>query len=160
MRCRKSSEVEANRAGNVLRCPGPTIMDQERRKGLLIELWRKLVAEEYTTCLCAICGNDFDRGNVFPMVSCDDGTHIGHMCPACLDDLNRRKRDAQDPTLRNWPASGWPTPLALQVARRRYPEPVFETHDELLAAAPDRATEESIFEAAIVWGMEPENLLA
>ncbi len=28
---------------------------------MLIEMWRKVVGEDYWSTHCAICGNDFDR---------------------------------------------------------------------------------------------------
>ena len=76
---------------------------------MLIErLWRKVLASDYSVTTCAICGNDFDRGIVFPVAKTDDGAELGEMCPTCLEYLNRRKEDAEDPTLDNWPARGCP----------------------------------------------------
>src|SRR5215212_2183175 len=124
---------------------------------MLIELWRKVFAEDYAHCCCGICGNDFDRGNVFPVAAADDGAELGEMCPVCLQYLNRRKMDAEDPTLGNWPARDWPTPQDLEEARRRYPEHMFETSADLLAASTDRETEEEIYRASVVWRMEREN---
>ena len=66
---------------------------------MLIEMWRKVVGEDYQSTCCAICGNDFDRGNVFPVAFSDHGDELGEMCSECLDYLNRRKLDAEDPTL-------------------------------------------------------------
>jgi hypothetical protein len=125
---------------------------------MIIELWRKMVATEYSGCSCAICGNDFYRGNVFAVAAGDQGEELGEMCPVCLEHLNRRKRDAEDPTLDNWPARGWPTPQDLEQARRRYPEPMFETEDDLLAAAEDRAADAEIYEASFVWKMKREKV--
>jgi hypothetical protein len=81
------------------------------------------------------------------------------MCPTCLDYLNRRKLDSEDPTRGNWPARGWPTTEVLERLRRRYPEPMFDTEEELLAATTDRAAEERIYERALVWRMEREHEL-
>jgi hypothetical protein len=83
---------------------------------------------------------------------------VSQMCPTCLQYLNLRKMDAEDPTLGNWPARDWPTTELLESFRRRYPEPMFETSDDLLAAATDRETEEEIYQASIVWRMEPERV--
>src|SRR5215218_3491608 len=125
---------------------------------MIIELWRKVIATDYSSTSCGICGNDFDRGCVFPVAAADDGAELGEICPTCLQYLNRRKEDAEDPTLGNWPARDWPTPQDLDEARRRYPEPVFETSDDLLAAATDRDAEEEIYRASVVWRMEPERV--
>src|SRR5215211_6192245 len=105
---------------------------------MIIELWRKVIATDYSSTSCGICGNDFDRGCVFPVAAADDGAELGEICPTCLQYLNRRKEDAE--------------------ARRRYPEPVFETSDDLLAAATDRDAEEEIYRASVVWRMEPERV--
>ena len=123
---------------------------------MLIELMRKLVGTDYSTTSCVVCGNDVELGSVYAVATGDQGQQMGEMCPTCLDYLNRRKEDAEDPTLGNWPARGWPTVEDLKRLRFRYPEPMFETHDELLAAAPDRAAEFKIHEATTVWRMEPE----
>ncbi len=56
-----------------------------------------------------ICGNDFARGNVYPVAMDDKEGELGEMCLVCLDYLNARKHDGDDPTLDNWPARGWPT---------------------------------------------------
>ncbi len=40
---------------------------------MLIELWRKVVATDYAHNCCAICGNDFDRGAVYPVAFSDHG---------------------------------------------------------------------------------------
>ena len=66
---------------------------------MLIELWRKVLADDYTTACGAIGGNDFDRGSVFAVASTDNGYQGGEMCDVCLDYLNRRKTDAED---RRW----------------------------------------------------------
>ena len=55
---------------------------------------------------------------------------------------------------------GWPTPENLEETRRRYPEPMFETEGDLLAAAEDRAADAEIYEASFVWRMEREKVLA
>src|SRR5215211_6111438 len=116
---------------------------------MIVELWRKVIATDYSTTSCGICGNDFDRGSVFPVAAADDGAELGEMCPVCLDYRNRRKEDAEDPTLGNWP-----TPQDFEEARRRYPEPMFETSDDLLAASADLDAEEEIYRASVVWRME------
>lgn len=125
---------------------------------MLIELWRKVVAEDYVITCCAICGNDFDRGNVFPVAKADAGDLLEEMCPTCLDYLNRRKEAAEDPRSGNWPSREWPTLADLEAARRRHPEPMFKTNKELLAAATDRDVEADIYEASVVWRMEPERV--
>jgi hypothetical protein len=127
---------------------------------MLIELMRKLVATDYSITPCVICGNDFDLGSVYAQATGDRGEQMGELCPTCLDYLNRRKEDAEDPTLDNWPARGWPTVEVLERLRRRHPEPMFETYDELLAAATDRAADDRIHEATMVWRMERENEMA
>jgi hypothetical protein len=48
----------------------------------------------------------------------------------------------------------------LERLRRRYPEAMFDTEEELLAAATDRAADERIYGAAVVWRMERESELA
>jgi len=95
---------------------------------------------------------------VFPVAAADDGAELGDMCPVCLDYLNRRKEDAEDPTLGNWPARDWPTTELLESFRRRYPEPMFAAEDDLLAEATDREREEEIYRASVVWRMEPERV--
>ena len=70
---------------------------------MLIELWRKVLATDYSRTCCGICGNDFERGTVFPMAFTDHRESIGEMCPPCLDYVNRRKRDGGDPTGRPRP---------------------------------------------------------
>jgi hypothetical protein len=76
------------------------------------------------------------------------------MCPTCLEYLNRREGDAEAPARNNWPNRDWPTREFLEEARRRYPEPMFETSDELTAAATDEAADRRIYEASRVWAME------
>jgi hypothetical protein len=122
---------------------------------MLIELWRKVVATEYTHCLCAVCGNDFDRGTVYPVAFSDQGYELGEMCLLCLDYLSRRKKDAVDPAWDNWPARGWPTLQDLEELRRRYPEPMYADHDAL-AAFTDWVGEDAIYAESVVWAMERE----
>ncbi len=125
---------------------------------MLIELWRKMVAEDYRSTCCVICGNDFELGSVYPVVAGDQGQELMEMCLTCLDYLNRRKVDPEDPTFDNWPARDWPTLEDLEDARRRYPEPMFETYEEMLTACPDFDTEDEILAAQIVWRMERERV--
>jgi hypothetical protein len=123
---------------------------------MVIELWRKVVATEYSTCTCAICANDFDRGIVSAWAfNADRNTDIGDVCPTCLDYLSRRAQDAKDPAYMSWP-----TLRDLEEARRRYPEPLFATDDELLAAATDCEADDKIYEASVVWRAEPEHARA
>lgn len=127
---------------------------------MIIELWRKVVATEYSIPCCAICGNDFNRGSVSAVAKHDDGGEMGDVCPTCLDYLNRRKQNAEDPTLGNWPARTWPSLEDLEEARRRYPFPLFATTDDLLAAATDRDADEKIYTASVVWRVAPESVPA
>lgn len=121
---------------------------------MLIELWRKETAEDYSITTCAICGDDFDRGSVFPVIFADQGEDLGEMCPTCLGYLNRRKVDAENPIRRgNQPACDWPTLEALEEARRRYPTAMFETSEDLLAAADGPQGEEKVYADTIVWEM-------
>jgi hypothetical protein len=90
-----------------------------------IELWRKFIGTDYLTTCCAVCGNDFARGDVYPVAMDDKEGGLGEMCLVCLDYLNARKHGGDDPTLENWPAREWPTLGGLEEARRRYPEPMF-----------------------------------
>jgi len=138
--------------------PDVWTIHENRRRTMLIELWRKVLAEDYTTCSCGICGNDFDRGSVFPVAAADDGAELGEMCPMCLHYLNLRKMDAEDPTLGNWPARDWPTPQDLDEARRRYPEPMFANAAELKASFTDADEELEVYEASVVWRMEHERV--
>ncbi len=126
---------------------------------MLIEMWREVVGEDYWSTCCAICGNDFDRGNVFPVALSDHGDELGEMCPECLDYLNRRKVDAEDPTQGNWPARGWPSLEDLEEARRRYPEPMYASRDDLTVAFTDADAEDDIYAASVVWRMEREKPL-
>ncbi len=80
------------------------------------------------------------------------------MCPTCLDYLNRRKNDDEDPTLGNWPARDWPTLEDLEDARRRYPEPIFETMDDLVAAAVDFEADARLTEQTVIWRMKRERV--
>jgi hypothetical protein len=125
---------------------------------MLIELCRKVLADDYNVCCCAICGNDFDRGSVFAVASTDDGGDMGEVCPTCLDYLSRRKNDADDWRVReNWPAREWPTLEDLQDARRRYPEPMFTDDDAMTAATGgDPEVEDGILQSSFIWRMEPE----
>ncbi len=125
---------------------------------MLIELWRKETAEDYSVTPCAICGNDFELGSVYPVVAGDRGQELGEMCPTCLDYLNRRKEDTEDSTAGNWPAREWPTLEDLAEARRRCPVPLFETRDDLLAAAVDFEADERITRETIIWSMERETV--
>ncbi len=123
---------------------------------MLIELWRKVVETDYTQTTCAVCGNDFDRGSVFPVAFGDQGDELGEMCPVCLDYLNRRKRDEDDPTLGNWPSSEWPTLENLEELRLRYPEPMYADHDALEASFASWAEEDAIYTESIVWQQKRE----
>ena len=127
---------------------------------MLIELHRRLAGNEPAADSCVICGNDFDLGSVYAVAAGDQGQQMGAMCPVCLEYLNRRKEGAEDPTLGNWPARGWPTTQDLERFRRRYPEAMFDTEDDLLAAAADRAADARIYAATVVWRMEREHELA
>lgn len=64
---------------------------------MLIELHRKEAGTDYAVTCCAICGDDFERGSVFCVIFADQGEDIGEMCPTCLDYLNRRKTDEENP---------------------------------------------------------------
>lgn len=125
---------------------------------MLIELWRKEVATSYSSTCCAICGNDFELGSVYPMVSSDSGHDLGEMCPVCLDYLNRRKGAPEDPRTTNWPSRDWPTVEDLEEARRRYPFPMFETEDDLVAAAVDEEADWKLVQDCRVWRMERERV--
>lgn len=127
---------------------------------MLIELWRKVVATDYAHTCCAVCGNDFERGAVYPVALSDHGDELGEMCSYCLDYLNRRKEDADDPTRGNWPARDWPSLEDLEDARWRYPDPMYASRDDLEAAAPDFDAADEVYEASIVWEMEREKGVA
>jgi hypothetical protein len=126
---------------------------------MLIELHRRVTGGEFSDC-CVICGNDFDLASVYAMATGDQGQEMGPLCPTCLEYLNRRKVDSEDPTRDNWPARGWPTTEVLKRLRRRYPEAMFDTEDDLLAAATDRAADARIYDAAMLWRMEREQEFA
>jgi hypothetical protein len=123
---------------------------------MLIELWRKVIATDYTSTNCAVCGNDFDRGSVFPVAFGDSGDELGEMCPVCLDYLNRRKADEEDPTRGDWPARDWPSLEILQESRRCYPAAMYANRDALAVAATDLDTEDEIYRKSVLWGMERE----
>jgi hypothetical protein len=123
---------------------------------MLIELWRKVLATDYSVTSCGICGNDFDRGTVFAVAFSDHRGEIGEMCPVCLDYLNRRKRDADDPTFGNWPAREWPALENLEAARTRYPAPMFPDEAAYDAAAPDLDAEQEVLQSSMIWTMERE----
>jgi hypothetical protein len=129
---------------------------RERRGEMRIVLWRKVLATDYSHTSCGICGNDFDRGTVFPVAFTDNRESIGEMCPPCLDYVNRRKQDAGDPTLENWPAREWPRLEDLEEARRRYPEAMFPDHAALDAAASAPDTEQVVLQSSFVWSVERE----
>jgi hypothetical protein len=126
---------------------------------VLIELMRKAVATDARIDNCAICGNDFNLGSVHAMASTDEGYVIGPMCPTCLGYLNERKEKGDERASSNWPGRGWPTTDVLEEARRRYPEPMFDTADDLLAAAKDPAEDERICKASVVWAMKRESAI-
>ncbi len=123
---------------------------------MLIEIWRKVIATDYTGTNCSVCGNDFDRGNVFAVAFGDQGDELGEMCPVCLDYLNRRKVDTDDPTMGNWPAREWPTLEDLEELRQRYPEPMYADHDALTAAFTDWAGEDAIYAESVLWEQRRE----
>jgi hypothetical protein len=123
---------------------------------MLIELWRKVLATDYTNTFCSVCGNDHDRGNVFPVALSDRGDKLGEMCLVCLDYLNRRKDDADDPTFGNWPARDWPSLEDLEEARRLHPDAMFADRGEREAAAPDLDAQDEIYAASVVWRMGRE----
>ncbi len=127
---------------------------------MLIEIWRKVLATDYTGTSCSVCGNDFDRGNVYPVAFSDDGYKLGEMCPVCLDYLSRRKVDTDDPTFGNWPARDWPTFQDLEELRQRYPEPMYADDVTLIAGAGDIEGEDAIYEDSVLWSMEREERLA
>ncbi len=121
---------------------------------MLIELWRKVIATDYTNTCCAVCGNDFDRGSVFPVAFSDSGDELGEMCPVCLDYLDRRRRDEDDPTFGNWPARDWPSLEILQESRRCYPEAMYASRGE--AEALSWEAEEDALAASILWEQKRE----
>lgn len=110
---------------------------------MLIELWRIEDQPLYTMTCCAICGDDFELGSVYVQVSGDRGEDLGEMCPTCLDYLNRRKADAQDPARGNWPSRDWPTVKDLKEARRRYPEPIPDDDDNIVVWKMEREKKSS-----------------
>ena len=126
---------------------------------MLIELWRKVLATDYSGACCGVCGNDFPMGSVFPVAFTDSGEQLGEMCPVCLDYLNRRKGDAEDPTLSNWPARDWPTLEDLEEARRRYPGAMFPDSATYEALVTPFEGEEEVAEESVVWKMERERFL-
>jgi hypothetical protein len=128
---------------------------------MLIELYRKLTAGEDTD-ICVICGNDHAIGSVYAMTCGDHGEEGGPLCPTCLDYLGRRKLDPEDPASKAgyWPARDWPTVEVLRDLQRRYPEAMFDTEDDLLAASTDREAASRIHDAAMVWRMEREQQFA
>ncbi len=111
-----------NRGPPRWRCHGTHGVKEEAMR---IELWRKFIGTDYLTTCCAVCGNDFARGDVYPVAMDDKEGGLGEMCLVCLDYLNARKHGGDDPTLDNWPAREWPTLGDLEEARRRCPEPMF-----------------------------------
>lgn len=121
---------------------------------MLIELWRKVCADDYENTPCGICGVDFYRGNVFPMAFGDQGDELGEMCVGCLDYLNRRKVDADDPTWGNWPSRDWPSLEDLEEARRRYPEAMYASRNEVAALSWE--AEEAVLAESVLWRMERE----
>jgi hypothetical protein len=123
---------------------------------LLIELWRKVLATDYSGTCCGVCGNDFRVGSVFPVAFTDRRESLGEVCPVCLGYLNRRKEDEDDPTLGNWPACEWPTPDDLEEARGRYPGAMFPDSDAYDAAAPDWDAQQEVAASATVWKMQRE----
>ena len=128
---------------------------------MLIELWRKVLATDYSRSCCGICGNDFERGTVFAVAFTNNRESIGEMCPPCLDYLNRRKRDADDPTggpapWENWPAREWPALEDLEEARRRYPQAMFPDAAAYAAAVPDVDEEQAVLQSSFIWTMERE----
>jgi hypothetical protein len=123
---------------------------------VLIELWRKVVAIDYSITMCGVCGTAHDRGNVFPVAFTDGGSELGEVCLVCLDYLNRRKNDADNPTLGTRPARDWPSLEDLQEARRRYPKPMFADDTELEAAAGDMDAQDAIYARSVVWGAKRE----
>ncbi len=128
---------------------------------MLIELWRKVLATDESCTCCGICGNDFDRGNVFAVAHTDTGGEMGEMCSTCLDYLSKRKNDPEDCRVReNWPAREWPTLEDLEEARRRYPEPMFADDTAYQEAAGyDPDTEDELLQASFIWRMEQEKPL-
>lgn len=99
---------------------------------MLIELWRTEAQPPYSETVCAICGNGVELGTVYAVAASDQGQDLGEMCPTCLDYLNRRKADPENPDRGNWPARDWPTVADLEEARRRYPEPASEDDDNIV----------------------------
>lgn len=124
---------------------------------MLIELHRKEARTDCSVTCCAICGDDFDRGSVSPVIFTDQGEDVGDMCPTCLDYLNRRKNDPDNPDRGNFPARNWPALEDLEDARRRHPDPLFETMDDLCeAAAVSPDAEWRIMNETVVWKAERE----
>lgn len=71
------------------------------------------------------------------------------MCPTCLEYLNRREGAQKDTATGRWPSME-----VLEEARRRHPDAMFGTAEQLLEAASDRAADERIVRASVVWSME------
>lgn len=125
-----------------------------------IEIWRKFIGTDYESTCCTLCGNDFQRGSVFPMAA-GDGRNDGEfkeLCLVCLDYLNRRRYDEADPAFDNWPSREWPTVEDVEEARRRYPEPMFADREAFEAVVPDKGVEDEYIRASMIWTMEPEVL--
>jgi hypothetical protein len=121
---------------------------------VLIDLKRKVVATDPQIDSCAICGNDFELGSVYLVAYNDEGDWMEPMCLTCLEYLNRRKVEEEGRARDNWPARGWPTLEDLRETLERYAEPMFQAGDNRLAAAPDFAAEDEIYESFVVWRMK------
>jgi hypothetical protein len=96
---------------------------------VIIELYRAWIPEEMAGNVCGICGTD-------------DRHDMGAACHKCLEFLGMRRPDR------------FPTREIYEEALRKYPEPMFESEEELEAAAAAAGVEdpsEIAFKRSRIW---------
>jgi hypothetical protein len=90
-----------------------------------IELIRAWAPDELKEDTCAICEQRFMAESVRAVASWKHGGDPGHLCPTCIEHLSQHPSGRFD-TLREYEA-----------VKRRYPEPIWSSEDELQRADPE-----------------------
>ena len=89
---------------------------------------------------CGVCGVRFRTDSVTAGAVADNRMDMGNVCPDCVEVLGRRNPER------------FPTIEVFEELCRRYPEPMFESHEEVsrLEEERDPAVNEA-YEARFIW---------
>jgi hypothetical protein len=109
---------------------------------LIIELWRAWTRQDMDAAACALCVQEFTLQSVYATGKSDQHYDLGVICPSCLAYLGARAPQR------------FPTIEEYIRALRQYPQPMYESSEDLEAAAVAAGYEdrgELAFHDSLVW---------